>query len=263
VIGAAREPARVNGPSEKPWYEGLFDERYLVFYEEAFHAGASAAEIEFIDRALGIAPGSHILDLGCGFGRHAIPLATKGYRVTGVDLSETLLDAARKLAVELGVEVQWVRRDLRDLGGLGPFDACVCLYTVLGYFSDEENARGLAQVHEVLRPGGVLLLDVDNPLSIVPRLPEERWSETARGVRRESHDYDAITGRLTSQRAILLGEGRRLTLPDSSVRLYAPHEIAALLRAAGFEIEQLHGGLQGAPFQWKRSTMQSWVARRA
>jgi 2-polyprenyl-3-methyl-5-hydroxy-6-metoxy-1,4-benzoquinol methylase len=245
-----------------PWYDELFDERYLMFYEEALEAGASSDEIDFIDRALGLAPGGRVLDLGCGFGRHAIPLAHRGYRVTGVDLSQTLLDAAQKIGRELGVEVTWLRRDMRDLSELGPFDACVCLYTVFGYFSDAENAQVLAQIREQLRPSAPLLLHVDNPLVIVPRVPEERWSEASRGVRRESHDYDALTGRLVSKRAILLGEGRRLELPTSEVRLYAPHEVASLLRAAGFEIEQLHGGLQGEAFQWKRSPMQAWVARR-
>jgi SAM-dependent methyltransferase len=244
------------------WYEELFDERYLIFYEEAFEAGASAEEIDFIDRALGLPAGSHILDLGCGFGRHAIPLAHRGYRVTGIDLSQTLLDAAQKIARQLGTEVAWLHRDMRQLGDAGPFDACVCLYTAFGYFGDDDNARVLAEVRERLRPGGALLLHVDNPLAIVPRVPDERWSEGSRGVRRESHEYDALTGRLVSKRAILLGEGRRLDLPTSSVRLYAPHETAALLRGVELEIEQLHGGLRGEAFQWKRSPMQAWVARR-
>jgi SAM-dependent methyltransferase len=245
-----------------PWYESLFDERYLVLYEEAFHAGASAAEIDFIERAIALDPGSRVLDLGCGYGRHAIPLALRGYQVTGLDLSAVQIDAARRLAAELGAEVQWLRRDLRDLSGLGPFDACLCLYTVFGYFTDEDNARALAQVHAVLRPGGVLLLDVDNPLGLLPRLPEQRWHETARGVRREVHEYEPMTGRLVSRRSLIQGAGLRLDLPESSVRLYLPHELAALLRSTGFEVEQLHGGVSGAPYHWKLSTMQSFVARR-
>jgi SAM-dependent methyltransferase len=244
------------------WYEELFDDRYLIYYENALLAGASAVEIDFIDRALALGAESSLLDLGCGFGRHSIPLALRGYHVTGVDLSDSQLGAARTIAAELGAQIEWVRRDLRDLAGMGPFDACICLYTVLGYFSDEENAHVLASVHDLLRPEGLLLLDIDNPLSLLPRLPEERWDETARGVRHERHEYDPLHARLVSSRTLITGGGSRMKLPESSVRLYYPHEIARLLRDAGFEVEQVHGGLQGAPLDWRRSAMQSWVARR-
>jgi SAM-dependent methyltransferase len=244
------------------WYEELFDDRYLVYYEDALLRGATADEIDFIERALALDPGSSILDLGCGFGRHAIPLALRGFRVTGADLSESLLRAARSMATELGAEVEWVRHDLRQPIGPGPFDACVCLYTVFGYFSDEENARVLGRVRDALRPDGLFLLDLDNPLPLLPHLPADRWDETARGIRHERHEYDPLSARILSRRTLIGQNGARMSLPQSSVRLYYPHEIARLLGAAGFAVEQVHGGIQGRPLDWRRSTMQSWVARR-
>ena len=243
------------------WFEEFFDERYLLFFEEAVHRGAPEAEIDFIEQALALEPGASILELGCGFGRHAIPLAQRGYAVTGVDLSDTLLRVARGMGEQLEVQATWVRLDLRDLGGIGPYDACTCLYTVFGYFDDAENAAVLTRVRDVLRPGGRLLLDVNNPLAILCRLGDE-WSETEHGVRRESSHYDPMTGTLITDRVLHARDGRRLRLPTSRVRLYPPHELAALLRASGFEIEQVHGGLQGSPFVWQRSFMQTWVATR-
>jgi SAM-dependent methyltransferase len=244
------------------WYEDLFDDRYLIYYEDALLGGASADEIDFIERALALEAGSSILDLGCGFGRHSIPLALRGYRVTGTDLSTPLLKAAETIGERLGAGVEWIKRDLRELSGLGPYDACVCLYTVFGYCSDEENAGVLAGVRDLLRPDGLLLLDLDNPLCLVPHLPRENWGETTRGVRRERHEYDPLSARVSSTRTLIARDGSRMTLPRSSVRLYYPHEIARLLREAGFAIEQVHGGLQGARLDWRRSPMQSWVARR-
>ncbi len=244
------------------WYRDLFDHRYLVYYEDALLAGASADEIEFIERALALEAGSSLLDLGCGFGRHSVPLALRGYRVTGVDLSTSLLGAARTIAAKLGAEVEWVERDMRTLGAMGPFDACVCL-TAFGYFSDEENARVLAEIRRALRPDGLFLLHLDNPLCLVPRLPRERWDETTRGVRRERHEYDPLAARVLSTRTLIAQGGGRMTLPRSSVRLYYPHEIAKLLGEAGFAVEQVHGDLGDAPLDWRRSPMQAWIARRA
>jgi SAM-dependent methyltransferase len=182
--------------------------------------------------------------------------------VTGLDRSPELVAAARALAGELGASVEWLERDLRLLAGLGPFDAALCLFTVFGYFSDAENEAVLRGIYELLAPGGQLLLDVDNPHAIVPHLPREHWSEAPRGVRRERHEYDALSGRMLSDRRLLAGSGTTMKLPRSSVRLYYPHELRALLARAGFAVEQLHGGLRGRPFDAGRSLMQSWIVRR-
>jgi 2-polyprenyl-3-methyl-5-hydroxy-6-metoxy-1,4-benzoquinol methylase len=244
------------------WYETLFDDRYLTFYDEVLGKGMAMADAEFADTALALQPGSKVLDLGCGVGRHAVPLARMGHQVTGVDLSARMLELAADLAREQEVSLTLERRDMRELDGLGPFDACVCLYTVLGYFDDEENAAVVRAVHEILAPRGTLLLDVTNPLALMPHWPGEHWREGPFGVTREISRYDALTGRLTADRMLIRTDGKRERLPSSVVRMYAPNELRTLLEGYGFVIEQLHGGLRGEPFDWKRSIRQVWVARK-
>lgn len=244
------------------WYEELFDDRYLAFYEGLVAVAPADIEAEFIDQALALEPGSRVLDLGCGFGRHAVALARLGHRVTGVDLSARLLEHADALARELALDVTWVRRDMRELDGLGPFDACVCLYTVLGYFNDAGNARVLSGVRDVLAPGGRLVLDLSNPLAVLGGAVGRLWRETPAGVARESARYEPVEGRLVSERTLFRSDGTRVELPVSSVRLYAPSEIARLLDAAGFDMEQLHGALRDEAFDWAHSIKQVWVARR-
>ena len=246
------------------WYEELFDDRYLAFYEGVLEGGPANREAEFLDRSMALPSGASILDLGCGVGRHAVPLARRGYRVTGVELSEVMLDHARRLAEAEGVEddrLRLERRDLRDLSGLGPFDACVCLYTVFGYFDDTENEAVLDGVNQALSPGGTLVLDVTNPMALLDRWPGETWREVAAGVAREASIYDPLAGQLTATRT-LYSRGGRERLPESAVRMYAPHEIRSLLLRRGFDVEQLHGDLKGRAFQWKRSVQQVWVARK-
>jgi SAM-dependent methyltransferase len=151
---------------------------------------------------------------------------------------------------------------MRDLKGLGPFDACVCLYTVLGYFDDAENERVVRAVREALRPGGALLLDLSNPLMGLRAWQARHWREHAGGVAREQSRYDAVTGRLISERTLFRKDGARVDLPTSVVRMYAPSEAARLLRDAGFEVEQLYGALADEPFRWDACDKQVWVARR-
>jgi hypothetical protein len=72
-----------------------------------------------------------------------------------------------------------------------------------------------------------------------------------------------LTGRAISQRRLFRPDGTRVDLPETSVRLYPPHELASLLRDTGFEIEQVYGGLRGETLEWNKSIRQVWVARRA
>ena len=100
------------------WFEALFDDRYLKFYPELFDLDVAERDAAFADRALSLPSGASLLDLGCGFGRHAVALAKLGYCVSGVDALTPMLNAARRLAAERDVKVDWVQRDMRSLSGL-------------------------------------------------------------------------------------------------------------------------------------------------
>src|SRR5204863_7350641 len=112
-------------------------------------------QVEFIVEKLGLGEGSRVLDLACGRGRISIGLAQHGCRVTGLDLSPRSLELARSDAEAAGVEIEFVRRDMRDLDAEGEFDAVVNVFTSFGYFpAQEEDERVLAAVARALVPGG-------------------------------------------------------------------------------------------------------------
>ncbi|MBI5533765.1 MAG: methyltransferase domain-containing protein [Deltaproteobacteria bacterium] len=246
------------------WYEEFFDDRYFAFFDELAQGRATAeADVEFIERALDLAAGARVIDVGCGYGRHTVPLAARGFQVTGIDLSERMLRAAEELSLSRQVAPVLLRRDMRELAGLGPFDACVCLYTVLGVFDqDAEDLRVLRAIRDVLVPGGRLLLDLSNPLGVSRHWPGDLWKETAIGIRRARTRYDPLTARVITEHSIYHPDGRREVLPTSAVRMYAPHEVAAMLREAGFVVDQLYGDLRDGAFRWNRSVRQAWVATR-
>ncbi len=244
------------------WHQMLFDDRYLRFYPEVFDLDAARREAEFIDRALALPAKASVLDLGCGFGRHSVPLAALGYRVTGLDASSSMLSAARRLAAEQRVEVNWIEQDMRELSGLGPFNACVCLYTVFGYFDDATNEAVLRAVADLLAPNGPFLLDVSNPLSLISQGPHESWREGPFGLRLERSAYDAITGRVIADRLLITPDGKREELPRSSVRLYTPSELRRLLERVGFQVEAAYGALDDAPLEPLRSPKIVYLARK-
>src|SRR4030067_811292 len=117
---------------------------------------------------------------GGGGGSHAVPLARRGYVVTGVDLSSKMRDTARARARREGVTVEWVREDMGLFRRPGAFDLCLSLFTSFGFFSDEENQRVLDNVAVSLREGGTLLLALRNSGKGLSRL--EHWDQTIEGA---------------------------------------------------------------------------------
>lgn len=102
-----------------------------------------------------------IADLGCGNGRSAIPLAADGYRVLGIDLSQSMLRRARAAAAEAGVEMDVLRANLVQLEAVADasVDHAICLFSTLGMIRGRKNRRRfLAHCHRILRPGGRLLV---------------------------------------------------------------------------------------------------------
>lgn len=114
-------------------------------------------------RLLGDLRGLRVLDIGCGGGENAISCARAGAEVTGVDISDVQLQAARNLAQRQGVAVEWLHGESRLLEKWAgaPFDLVLAIQ-VLPYI--EQPAALLATCRRLLRPGGRLVVSFDHPL---------------------------------------------------------------------------------------------------
>lgn len=153
---------------EKEWFAEWFDSPYYhILYEKR-----DTDEAEYFLRNL-IAhfkpqQDIKIIDLACGKGRHSIFLNSLGFDVTGVDLSQQSIMAAKGFENEkLHFEVQ----DLRDLRMSGHFDIALNLFTSFGYFENlESDVHVLKQVHGILKQNGFLLIDFFNAKKILSSL---------------------------------------------------------------------------------------------
>jgi ubiquinone/menaquinone biosynthesis C-methylase UbiE len=235
-------------PSTAATWDEFFDHFYLRAYsglgQEEAEAQALAAA-----RLAGCPEGGELLDVPCGFGRHAVPLARAGYRVTGVDRSEALLAEARR---RTGGE-RWpklTRADYRDLPfSDASFDAAICLFSSLGYLGDEEDTKALAEIGRVLRPGGRLVIETMHRDLLVRIFRDQDWRAVGEGrLLLEQRTFDAASGVVQTTQTLIDGSGRR----DSrsySIRLYSATELLAMLARAGFAEARCHGDLGGAPLE--------------
>ena len=134
------------------WWKKYFSEDYLKLYKH--DENETSREAEAIIRMLQIEPGKHVLDLACGFGRHAVVLAQKGLKVTGYDLSEGFLKKAKELSETVSVKLDLKQGDMRDIPYENKFDACINMFTAFGFFeSEKDDLKVLKGVRKALKAG--------------------------------------------------------------------------------------------------------------
>lgn len=201
--------------------------------------------------------GGPVLELACGTGRIAIPLARDGHRVVGLDLSESMLAGARRKAAQAGVAVTWVRGDMRD------FDLGERFKTILLGFNSicllltwRDLESMLRCVRRHLAEGGRFVVDVFNPdCRFLVRPADERrpWARypdpdgSGEVEVSESNLYDdaAQVNRITLHYRLPDGSERTERL---DMRMYFPQELDALLHYNGFYVEARYGDYSLEPF---------------
>ncbi|MGP4017483.1 class I SAM-dependent methyltransferase [Saccharopolyspora sp. 5N708] len=229
------------------WYED--DELWSAFSSVMFSPERAGLAAEVVARSplFGFPPGARVLDQCCGIGMFAVPLARRGYAVTGVDLSAIMLARAEEAAADAGVRIRLVRSDVLQYVQPGSFDVVLNLFTSFGYFDDpEQNLQVLRNAHASLAPGGQLVVDVlgkevyagwvgppkvvdlDNGMVVMRDTILDGWT-------RFRTDWTLVHGDTAKHASI-------------TCFVYSAAELVALFEAAGFNDVECFGGFGAEPY---------------
>jgi SAM-dependent methyltransferase len=226
------------------WWQKYFSEDYLKLY--GHDESETSREIDAIVRMLQIDPGEKILDLACGFGRHSVKLAQRGFKVTGYDLSESFLKKAQELADSLEVKLDLKQGDMRDIAYKEEFDVVINMFTAFGFFDNEkEDLKVLKGVHKALKPGGQFLMDVLNRETAIQVGAPRRWIRENHSFLLEERFFDFFRSRLELTNQLILVNGERKEA-NYSIRLYTLTEMLGLFNSAGLVLTDVYGDFSGA-----------------
>jgi len=231
---------------EQPWYRSFFGQDYLDVYGYQFTPERAALEAGFVVKLLGLRPDDVVLDLCSGQGRHSVPWAAAGLRVTALDMSRQYLALAADAAREAGVDLETVHADMREIPFDSHFDAVVNMFSSFGYLESEaENARVLMAVRRALKPDGVALFDLLNRDWVIANYETEDSHADPDGTRYLEHRrLDLETSRNHVSFTVVSPDGTRREVDGHHIRLYTLREVRGMLDAAGLQYEGVHGGYE-------------------
>jgi SAM-dependent methyltransferase len=211
---------------------------YDLVYEQWMDYDAQCAYLRSLFEEIGVPEGGRILDLGCGTGGHAIPLARTGYQVTGIDNSKRMVEIAAQKAG--GLPVEFLHQDMRDLDLPGGFDVAICMFGGFGHITETADVRrALRGIHSQLRRDAPYVFEywIIGGTKSEHKGSEEIERDGLRVVRHAHSVFDSLTN--TLHIAFRFNVYRQGELVDdfqseSPMRIYEPGEMEQLLAQTGF-----------------------------
>ena len=208
-------------------------------------------EVDFIIKTLNLKGNERILDLACGFGRHSLLFAERGFSVVGVDITKDYILDAIKSAKEKSLNnVEFIHADIRELTFENSFDVVLNLADgAIGYLeNDEENLKIFSVVSRALKDGGKHFIDVCNSEYAELHFPAKYWDSGENALSISEFDWNTTTKRmLFGSYDIPYGKTlEKFNIPNGdTIRLYSKIELESIYNQYGMQIVDTFSNYQG------------------
>lgn len=257
TLSSQNTPATNTSRNKTEWFEKEdFWNNYGPIMFDAARWAEAPTVADSVCKIAGLSKGAKILDAGCGPGRIAVELASKGLEVTGVDLIQSELDAAAETASAEGVDLELIKADLRTFKTEKQYDCAINLYTSFGYCDTiEEDVQILKSIFDAVREGGFFILENISREIAIKDFTEGEWFERAgKTVLTDFSVVGAWEG--LRSRWILIDNktGERIE-HEFIQRLYSAIELKRVMIGIGFKSVEIYGDFDFSPYNQNARTM--------
>jgi SAM-dependent methyltransferase len=210
--------------------------------------------VAWIVKTLGLHPGDHALDLGCGPGLYATCLAERGIKVTGIDYSQRSIDYAKQRAQELGLDICYRYENYLDLADQQLYDAALLIYGDFCPLNPAQRRQLLDNIRRALKPGGYFVLDVTTR-TLRKRYENTNdwyimktgfWKPDWHLVLEQGFDYPEQVIYLTQE--IVIAANGRICVYRQWFQDYSRETITRELEAQGFAVRGVWSDLWGTAY---------------
>ncbi len=241
---------------KKEWFENenFWQDYAPVIFDENRWAEASGIASAVMSLAE-LKCGNSVLDAGCGPGRISVELALLGLNVTGIDIIQSELDAAKESAEYENVALTLLNKDLRFFKSEQKYDCVVNLYTSFGYCkTKEDDFLILKNIFDCVKNGGIFILEcVSRETAILNFTEGEKFFRSGIAVETNFSVVGAWEG-LRSVWNLTFADGKKIE-HEFVQRLYSAPELKNELLKIGYKNVEIYGGYKKQPYDQTAATM--------
>jgi SAM-dependent methyltransferase len=234
--------------NQENWYQSFFNGIANRFWQKAIPQEYTTSEVEFIKRMTELKPGSKIIDVPCGYGRHSIALANEGHLLTALDISEEYIEHLQQESNAQGLDLQALKADMLTYNfDNSMYDLAMCLGNSFNYFSASSTRMFISKIYNTLKTGGWFIIHSGAIAeTILPSVGEKDWYLLDDIIYLGDRSYDVAESVLRSDYIFI--ENGKVEKKTAFHFVYTSGEVKRMLADAGFKDVRFFSGITGADY---------------
>jgi SAM-dependent methyltransferase len=233
------------------FFEGL----YKDVWRKLIPAGLSEVEVDFMQEVGSLKEGDKVLDLMCGYGRHALELGRRGLKVTAIDNLPDYIEEISSIVQKEGLPVETLVADTLDAPLTGTYDLAVCMGNSFAFFDREDATELLKKVSGHLKPGGIFIINSWMIAEIaIKHFKEREWLQVGEYKYLMDYKFHFNPSRIESEHTILRNDGKVEVIRGIDY-IFTLAELDAMFQEAGLRTKDLYSTPKKKKFSMGNNTV--------
>jgi ubiquinone/menaquinone biosynthesis C-methylase UbiE len=219
----------------------FFEGSYKTIWKSLIPAGLTEVETDFVMEVANLKKGDRVLDIMCGYGRHAIDLAKRGVSVTAVDNLKDYIKEIENTAKEQLLPIEPILSGALQVDLSGSYHAAICMGNSFAFFNKEDAVYLLKKVSAHLKPGGILIINSWMIAEIaIKHFRERDWIHVDDYKYLLDYKFLFRPNRIASEQTILAKDGSVEVIKGIDY-IFSLDELEEMFQKAGLRTQDLYG----------------------